>query len=105
MKFQRRVVFVDAVQFDPAKKPWPEGVDAQPCYCPDLAQDGRRCELHKEKGRRYGLVRIGELGEAHRRVEIERGEWLVDHGPDLYGIHRYSVYKNDEFNALYEPAP
>ena len=98
MRFRRRVVYVEAAQFDPTKTPWPSGVDPQPCYCASLAQDGRRCEAHKQGGRRYGIVHVGD----GRRIEISRGEWIVDHGRDAYGLSRYSVYTNTAFIAMFE---
>lgn len=83
---------ITAEQFFPERKPWPRGVAQQPCFCADLAQDGRRCELHKEHGRRYGIVRV--RGYA---VEIERGAWIIDDGNQAY-----SVCSNEHFQSLYE---
>lgn len=94
-----RQQLVEAEQFL-KDKPRPRGVDAQDCYCASLAQDGRRCELHKEHGRRYGLVSVGE--DRRKRVEIEYGYWIITTPGRYWPV--YAVLTNDEFQARYEPA-
>jgi hypothetical protein len=92
-KYQRKPEFVEAEQFFP-DKPRPRGVEEQPCRCADVAQDGRRCELHKPEGRRYGLVHTRH----NYRLEINRSEWIV-----TYPNGEHDVLANYEFKQLYVP--
>jgi hypothetical protein len=93
--------FVQAERFF-RDKPRPAGVEPQDCYCADVAQDGRHCELHKEHGRRYGRVRVGDISN-ERVVEIQYGDWIVSR-PGEYRWPVYSVLTDKEFNARYELA-
>lgn len=97
-KYALKRQVVEAEQFL-KDKPRPNGVREQDCYCAIVAQDGRRCELHKEHGRRYGLVDVGE--DRRRRVEIEYGDWIITTPGRYYPI--YAVMTDVEFHARYEP--
>jgi hypothetical protein len=96
MKFRLRPIDVEAEQFSPLAKTWPAGIMAQPCYCSAFAQDGRRCELHKKTGRRYGLVRT-----MRGLVDINAGDWLVT--TEKNGLPEHKVMTNETFVAIYEP--
>jgi hypothetical protein len=102
MRFRLKPAQIAAEQFFPDRKPWPAGVEPQPCFCADLAQDGRRCEAHKENGRRYGIVDVGSLG-ARRKVEINRGDWLIVLGLEHGHYPIRAVMTDARFRAAYEP--
>lgn len=63
-----------AVQFDPDKlerSEVSEFVRAGKCYCMELAQDGRYCQIHRAGGRPYYVLAFDG------RDEIAAGDWLV----------------------------
>lgn len=95
MRFRKKPIVIDAEQFWPDRKPWPAGVNPQPCNCANLAQDGRVCELHKADGRRYGIIHTLE-GE----MIVSPGDWVIT------GVagEKYAC-KDSIFKRTYEPAP
>jgi hypothetical protein len=79
-KYQAKPVIVDAVQFDPAQKPWPDGVkpwrDNQP---------------------RPRDMSFGYIDTSEGRTSVVAGDWIVTEKG------RKSICKPDVFEAVYVP--
>jgi hypothetical protein len=91
-KYQYRVVVVTGAQFFPEKKPWPEGVKAQECYCAGLPGVGGHCPNHN--GYQRYILNIRQYG-----VEfVNPGDWVVTLPK---GERR--VLSHDEFVLEFEP--
>jgi hypothetical protein len=93
-KFMSKPVEVEAEQFQPDVKPWPLGVEAIPCWCAELAQDGERCPQHPVK-----YYRIG--GPDRKILDVNPGDWIIRGEWD----HRASRVLSDAiFRKRYEAA-
>jgi hypothetical protein len=80
-KYRSKPVIVEAVQFDPDRRPWPAVIKP---YKRDSAQYGSA----------YGYIENWILGQ----VAVYKGDWLVTKESGVVE-HR----KDAEFQAMYEP--
>ncbi len=76
-KFRQKQTLIEAVQFDPDVLPWPRGVEAVPCYCVDLAQDGRHCPNHPKPVEFRCYIQRPDRMLVNTYRTIEKGDWVV----------------------------
>jgi len=82
MKFRKKPVIVDAVQFDPDQRPWPEGVTPWP----------------DSEGSRPRDMSYGYIHTLEGRMHVRAGDWIIT------GVagEKYPC-KPDIFALTYEP--
>lgn len=90
---------VEAAQFFPDKKPWPPGINEGRCDCAALAQDERRCEIHKAGGTMYYVLDgPTPMDYRPRAVRISPGSWVV-----TYENGGRIALSPSDFVKMYEP--
>lgn len=82
MKFRRKPVVIDAVQFDPEVKPWPE------CIIPWDAGG------YAPRDMSWGYINTPEA-----RRNVQSGDWIITY---LSGAE-YDLMKPEIFALTYEP--
>ncbi len=92
-KYRKKPVVIEAEQFYPHIKPWPEGVYAGGMYC-STNPDGELCILHKAH-HLYPIYNIDTL-EGDKHI-VSTGDWIIT------GVkgEKYPC-KPDIFEATYE---
>lgn len=85
MKYKRKAVYVEAVQFDPEQKPWPEGI---------VEFEDRWGFRKHSVVRNFGFMYIGPKSSYSAR--INPGDWIVTNPTG----ERYVVI-NEFFHTYY----
>lgn len=81
MKYRKKPIVIEAVQFDPHKRPWPEGV-----------------KPWSEAGYQPRDMSWGYIATLEGNMSVQSGDWIIK------GI-KGEIYpcKPDIFEATYEP--